>query len=390
VVQVDLTRFISSRKAKIFKNRDSLSSKVIPDELPHREEEIEEVAFNLSWVLENSTPSNMMIYGPPGCGKTVTILKVLEELNKHIEINGLAAATCYTLTSNTDVKTLAKLCESLGLRVPKRGISFQELWDLFTSSIKGKKVIVVLDEIDRMLKFEKGEHLLYNLTRHPDICTVGISNIVNVVEMVKDERVLSSWNPRRIVFERYGVEELFDILKYRSSLAFYEGVVSDELLKLISALAVKRGGDVRYALDLLMVAGDMALVKGSDRIIEDYVREAVNKVEKDFIRRSVRSLRYPEKILLLVVASNPGISPERAYEEANRLLNQYFGEKLSKRRWSDYRCNLNLWGYIDLIAKGKGKRKGVDWKLFVSEEMEPDLVIETLREELDYWKKVLG
>ena len=179
---------------------------------------------------------------------------MLEEVNKYIKINDLNALTCYTLTSNTDVKTLAKLCEAAGLRVPKRGISFQELWDMFESSIDGKKVIVVLDEIDRLLNFERGEYLLYYLTRHPDICTVGISNVVNVVEMVKDERVLSSWNPRRVVFERYSVDQLFDILKYRSSLAFYEGVISNELLRFVSALAIKRGGDVRYALDLLMVA----------------------------------------------------------------------------------------------------------------------------------------
>jgi Cdc6-related protein, AAA superfamily ATPase len=43
----------------------------MPDELPHREKEIEKVASILVAALKKETPSNVFIYGKTGTGKHV-------------------------------------------------------------------------------------------------------------------------------------------------------------------------------------------------------------------------------------------------------------------------------------------------------------------------------
>ncbi|RLI81689.1 hypothetical protein DRP04_05575 [Archaeoglobales archaeon] len=383
--QTDLTTFINQGlfpKARIFKNRDFLSAKIVPEELPHRTAELKMLAQTFSHILAGSTPPNLMIYGPPGSGKTVTVKRVLSELNKIISSYNVNAATCYTIATHTDTGTLISLCENLGLRVPKRGLSFAELWNVFYSKINGHKVVVVIDEIDKLLKFGKGEDLLYNLTREPDICTVGISNVVTLIELITDKRVVSSWNPRKIVFEPYNADQLFDILKYRTQVALYDGVVNDEVLSYIAALATQRGGDARYALDLLTVAGDLAMVEGLNKITIDLVHKAVDEVEQEFLRKTVRVLKDPEKILLFIISLLKDVSPDVAYDYANEFLVKLFRERrLSRRRWADYRSNLELYGYIDLIRKGRGKGKGCEYTLKLNDTIDRGLVVKTLKEE---------
>jgi len=69
----------------IYKDRDLLTGKKLPDNLLHREEQIKELAYNLAHVQRGDTPPHMHLVGPPGSGKTATIIHVLSELKKFIE-----------------------------------------------------------------------------------------------------------------------------------------------------------------------------------------------------------------------------------------------------------------------------------------------------------------
>jgi cell division control protein 6 len=75
---------------KLFINRDLLRSTYIPEILPHREKEITELASILYPALNYETPSNIIMFGKPGVGKTAAVKLVGKELErKAIEIGKL-------------------------------------------------------------------------------------------------------------------------------------------------------------------------------------------------------------------------------------------------------------------------------------------------------------
>ena len=61
-------------EGRIFRNRGVLSSDYVPEDFPHRNDEIDQVAHILRPALEGSRPSNILIYGQTGTGKTAAFL----------------------------------------------------------------------------------------------------------------------------------------------------------------------------------------------------------------------------------------------------------------------------------------------------------------------------
>jgi len=386
--QTDLKIFELFGIPRIFKDRKYLSSKIIPDELPHRLAELKELANDFGHILRGSAPPNLMIYGPTGSGKTVTVLRVVHELKKVISNQDLPVVVCYAVAEPTEMKTLIALGRDLGIEIPEKGLSIVDAKDKLFDKIGGRDAIVILDEIDKLLRAGRGVELLYWFTRAENISVVGITNMVTVVELVNDARVLSSWNPRKMVFQPYNTRQLVDILKSRAKKAFYESVISDEILEYIASIATRRGGDARYALDLLTFAGDVAVRNNLERITEKEVDKAIELVEREFIKQTVKALKFPEKILLLIVACKDKIHPVEAFNSSNKLLNYLRGENLTQRRWYDYKNNLELYGYVSLIKKGKGRGKGIESFLTLNEAIEREIVVETLMTEFSYYAPI--
>ena len=66
--------------APIFENKEVLRPSYTPHKLPHREEQINNMATILVSALRGDTPSNILIYGKTGTGKTASAKFVSEEL----------------------------------------------------------------------------------------------------------------------------------------------------------------------------------------------------------------------------------------------------------------------------------------------------------------------
>lgn len=289
-----------------------------------------ELAAYLKHVLQDSTPPNLLILGHTGTGKTVTVKKVLQEL---LKVAGNCVDVVYVVASGTPFQTLNEIAAELNPEVSFKGLSFKEAWNRFRKMLSKDKIkIIVLDEIDKMLTY--GSDLLYFLSREDRICITSISNKINVMEMITDKRVLSSFNPVKIVFPKYNASQLEDILRYRAERVFHGDILDEGVIPLCAALAMSREGDARYALDLLMYAGDEAIRRMDSKVTVNHVELARKRLEEDFIKQSIQSLSLAQKLFLMSVLKREGGSPREIYELCNEYLEKYCGLRLTHRRLS--------------------------------------------------------
>jgi len=297
----------------IFRNRDALRPEYVPDNLPHRDEQIQRLAFILAPSLKGSLPSNVFLYGKPGTGKTAVTHFVLNRLRIKAKETESSIAISYVncRIAGTEYRVLSSLCSSIGVDVPFTGLSKAEVFQRFKNGLEkfGGILIVVLDEIDALVKIH-GDDILYELTRIKEsssgkggVSMIGVSNDLQFKDFL-DPRVLSSLSEEEILFRPYTANELYDILRERARIAFSEDVLSESALRLCAALAAAEHGDARRALDLLRVAGEIAERDGSKFVTDEHVRKAQQKIESDRVWEAVKTLPLHSRIILLAVYIN--------------------------------------------------------------------------------------
>jgi cell division control protein 6 len=351
----------------LFQNRDALSPEYIPDKLPFREKQIRQVAQILAPALHGSKPSNLLLYGKTGTGKTAVARLVVEKL--HAQDASKKIATCYVNSriASTEYRTLAKIAESLPLhedkRIPGTGLSIGTVLDRIFNTIKENKVhfILILDEIDYLVN-AYGDDILYQFTRagehvEPGFFTmVGISNDLKFKDEL-DPRVLSSLGEEELVFPPYTTDELHAILAARAKIAFRPDVVPNAVLNLCAALAGSEHGDARRAVDLLRVAGEIAEREGIHEVTEDCIRKASERVESNRIEDALRSLPIQNKLVLLTASRFPdGTNTGDLYMAYDGLARRLGIDPLTQRRVSGILAELDLLGLLEAAVVSKGRR----------------------------------
>jgi cell division control protein 6 len=67
----------------LVKNRRALTIDYVPEKLPFRDEEIKALAQVLSTIFKGARPSNLLLFGKPGTGKTAAARSVVDRLAKN-------------------------------------------------------------------------------------------------------------------------------------------------------------------------------------------------------------------------------------------------------------------------------------------------------------------
>lgn len=354
---------------KIFANRDVLRHDYIPDALPHRDEQIHKLAAIMAPVLSGSKVSNTFIYGKTGTGKTAVAKYVVSHLERRAANTGAPLRVAYVncRLAGTDYRVLAELCHARSVAVPFTGLAAGEVLDRFRNSFTSAKqcMIIVLDEVDALVKRQNDDSLLYELTRINEslrgswVGIVGISNDLHFKEFL-DPRVLSSLSEEELVFRPYLADELYDILLERARFAFLDNALLDSSLRLCAALAAGEHGDARRALDLLRVAGEIAEREGSNIVNENHVKLAQQKIEDDRVAEVLKSLPLHSKVVLVAAYLTNIRVPEGAitgdlynvYRELCGLTNV---EPLTQRRVSGLLNELDIMGILNARVVSLGR-----------------------------------
>lgn len=354
-------------KTNFFKDRDALSSDYIPEETPHRDDQMKNLASILAPTLKGAKSSNVFIYGKTGTGKTVITRYVTTELNKMNEKIKIIYINCkMKRVSDTEYRLLAELARELGKEIPATGLPTVQVYKMFLDSLDNEKtnIILILDEIDALVK-KIGDGILYNFTRinqnlkHSRVSIIGISNDTSFTDNL-DARVRSTLSEEEIIFPPYNASQLKDILTQRADLAFHKNVVEPGVVQKCSALAAQEHGDARRALDLLRMASEIAERHGNTRVTIDCVDKAENKLDLDRIVEIVKAQPRQSQaalaaIIRLTENGKNNIETGDVFSLYERICASRGLKVLTQRRVSDLIAELDMLGIINAKVVSKGR-----------------------------------
>jgi len=362
-------------KHTIFNNPSVLSPHYIPKTLPFREEQMDELMQIVSPSLKKQKPKNLIIYGKTGTGKTCTIRKIMEEFEKMEADASMHYLNCRIY--NSRYRILQKVLKNYVPELEKAGFGLPYLYEKLIEIIgKGHQMIIVLDEIDMIKDLDE---LVYTLTRANDEAVsggasmIGISNRLSFKDAL-DPRSRSSLYETEILFPSYTSEQLRKILSQRVLEGFNKGSVEDSAVNLAAAITARESGDARYALKLIMKAGEAAEQAGKKKVDDDDVEKARANVELDLTAETINTLPEMHQVVLYSIASlamngsrysrlMDGIETEEgflfsgeAYEEYEKTCDKLRKKSRSLRWYKEYLNDLEMLGLVSTTPSSKGIR----------------------------------
>lgn len=374
-------------------DRNILHFTYMPNIINHRDLEQKKVAQSLLPILKRSKPSNLLVYGKPGTGKTLVIKKILAQIDDRVSHPQFPIGLVY---SNAKEETtlyglLISLGKQLGLgdkAMPPTGLAVSEIFKRILTAVSkgGLNVIFVIDEIDHLAKMvaKSNNDVLYQLTRASErikagsITIVGISNDLTFKERL-DPRVISTLREEEVVFTNYTVSQIRSILRERTDTAFVAGAVSNQALSLCAAMAGREHGDARRALDLLRVAGEIAEREQARSVTDVHVREAASKIEENKEITALKSYPLHEKLLILAVMRSQGSTTGEVYAIYKDFARTIRQAELTNRRVTQMLSEIELSGIISGRITHQGRHgRTKKHRLTVS----PEMVRETFKDDL--------
>lgn len=365
------------QESVIFKDRSVMHASYTPSTLPHREAQIKQLGNLLAPAFKGGIPSNVLIYGMTGTGKTATVRYVSNELKAASEKYGVPMHCIYLNCEvvDTHYRVMQNIANNFitewDERIPFTGWPTDEVYAKLRGAMEkaGGLILIVFDEVDRLL-CKSGDDALYNLSRinsdlvNAKVCIIGISNDLKFTEYL-DPRVRSSLSEEEIIFPPYDAGQLKDILKQRAGAGFVEKAVQDGVIELCSAIAAREHGDARRAIELLRIAGELAERQSASNVATDHVKMACKTIESDRVAEVVRKLPIQSKLVLLSVRvgdayAQPGaevsLTTGEVYGAYRDMCRKTGMDVLTQRRVADLISELDMLGLITARVISKGRQ----------------------------------
>jgi cell division control protein 6 len=301
----------------IFKDRKKLSPRYIPKEISHREKQIDLLVRTFLDIKDD--PDNfpltiLQMIGPAGIGKTSTVIKFSDILENELRKNKINIKIVYInlkLQGGNKYAIYKYLLSCIAPELPAQGLSAEEMLRQMLDYliINNMYSIVILDEIDYLIKISKEIGIIYDLTRLNEFDPSKKCNVKGVIFIARstefydklDEAELSSMGRAYIEFPNYTIQQTSEILIRRSRDAFQENVIGTDIIDWIAKIVVSPvvNGDIRYALDLLSYAGNMAESEGTERVLLDHVKKINSQIYNGITDDDINEFSNAQILVLL-------------------------------------------------------------------------------------------
>ena len=303
----------------IFRDRSKLSPRYFPDQLPHRNQEIDQIIQLYSRAI--SKPDEfpltiMQVIGPAGLGKTSSVLQAAKSLQALFAKNRLDLVYAYVnlkLQGGNKYSIYRLLLERLAPELPVQGLSAEEMLRYLLKYLRENRrfALIILDEIDYLIKISRETSIIYDLTRLNEFEPDQPCNVKGVVFVARstefhaklDSTEISTLGRLPLTFSPYSITQVADILEKRSTEAFNPKAIGSDVIDKVAQITTSHevAGDVRYALDLLLYAGNLAESQGSDRVILEHVRKVHGQMNPSITSEDLDQLSQNHLVTLMAL-----------------------------------------------------------------------------------------
>lgn len=306
-------------ESTIFRDKSKLSPRYLPSELPHREKQIEQIdhIFGASYSNPSKFPLTVLqIVGPAGIGKTSTVLKFSKVLADNFLRNRLTLKTAYVnlkLQGGNKYAIYRFVLERVAPELPSQGLSAEEMLRYMLRYLNENNIylLIILDEIDYLIKISKDTGIIYDLTRLNEFDPDAPCNAKGVIFIARstdfyhklDQAELSTLGRVPMEFPIYSIKEVSDILVNRCSEAFIANAIGSNVIDEVAKFTVSpaNNSDIRYALDLLLYAGNLAEVQGTGRVTLDQIRKVHGQIHSSINTEEIEALSKSQIFTLMAV-----------------------------------------------------------------------------------------
>lgn len=341
----------------IFKNINAFDPDYLPESYKYRDSQMEALAICIRPALKKGRPINAVVLGSCATGKTTAIKKIFDMVERNSEKVVCCYINCQLHTTRFGI--FSQIYQRVfGHFPPETGVPFSRIYQKIMQHLvsEEKALVVALDDVNYLFHSKNANKIFYDILRAHEVfpgARTGVFAILSDIEFrfALDKNVNSIFIPQDVIFQPYAREEIYIILKERTSLGFYPEVISDEILDEIVE-RTSESGDLRVGIDLLRVCGNLAESEASRTIENKHLDEALKRTGPASLAHTLNSLSDLENSLLELIINfkDENLTAGSLYE----LFKQNTGTSYSSfNRTLD---KLEFLRLIDTKFTGKGMR----------------------------------
>ncbi|XP_075689117.1 origin recognition complex subunit 1 isoform X2 [Rhinoderma darwinii] len=289
--------------------RIRLHVSAVPESLPCREQEYQDVYNFVESKLLDGTGGCMYISGVPGTGKTATIHEVIRSLQTAVEDDDLPSFQFIEINGMKLTDPHQAYVQILKLLTGQKATADHSaalLEKRFSTPASNRETTVLLvDELD--LLWTRKQNVMYSLFDWPTrkcakLIVLAIANTMDLPERIMMNRVASRLGLTRMSFQPYTHKQLQQIITSRLN---HVKAFEDDAIQLVSRKVAALSGDARRCLDICRRATEIcefSIKKGELSLVKmPHVIEALDEMFSSPYIMAIRSSSVQEQAFLKAV-----------------------------------------------------------------------------------------
>ena len=358
---------LPTSRGSVFKDPRTLCPDYVPPKAPFRERELEKLrAVQTDSRDKPAEYRRVFITGRYGTGKTL-LTKFYAATTRYDQ------QTLYVNCIDCRGKIpslLHEIIRSLKPGFPRRGYSLYELRETLADILRKHRgrILLIIDDLDILLHKSGSEGWknlqdilkleVFDSTLNLTVYTINHISLLDRMDFLNQSLI------ERDLFDLrgYSKTEVEAIIRFRASLAFREEALGQDFLTEVAEKTSSIGGNLAYAMELMLKAGELADLTKSDKLTLNHLYEAEKTVHPRFKGFLLEKLEKHEKILLLSTArtlkrKSYGEASLSEVEEEYRRLCRILGYEPRGHTTLFHKVKtLSLLGFITHKLSGLGYR----------------------------------
>jgi Cdc6-like AAA superfamily ATPase len=285
----------------------------LPRRLQHRSGAVETLSRALDPAVHGSPANDILLAGPSGVGKTVLARHTLDRLNRHAAVP-TAHVDCLGETPGSILRSI--LAQHPTATDPRHNLPADTAESMLRRAVD-EPAVVVLDEGGALPDSDIVECLL----SVSGLSVIAICHDADGWLASASTRVREHFTGDVVTLDRYGTDELADILATRARLGLLGGVWSREQLETI---ADEVAGVARDGIYALRAAAELASERDHSEIEAGDIADCFARARKWIREAALASLPLHHNLLYALVHAAGKIAVDELHDRYDRVAERVY------------------------------------------------------------------